>query len=102
MVGELIPGTVHTRFELQRPDIQIRDFDTGKIVETIRSDVPDLLSLDGKFYGNADDERIYRLASLNIRNRSSHVRLYSKDRDSHLPVSSRPTVPRYSIAGLAY
>jgi hypothetical protein len=47
VVGELTPGTVHTRFELQRPDIRIRDPKSGKIIDTIRSDVPDLLSLDG-------------------------------------------------------
>ncbi|KAF2806146.1 putative oxidoreductase [Mytilinidion resinicola] len=47
VVGELIPGTVHTRFELQRPEIRIRDPKSGRIIETVRSDVPDLLSLDG-------------------------------------------------------
>ncbi|ORX98945.1 hypothetical protein BCR34DRAFT_547762 [Clohesyomyces aquaticus] len=48
VVGELVPGTVHTQFELQRPNIRIRDPSTGEIVETIHSNVPDLLSLDGR------------------------------------------------------
>ncbi|SPQ24234.1 fc8ca640-7c5f-46e2-a4a9-268dcf486eb1 [Thermothielavioides terrestris] len=48
VVGELVPGTVHTHFQLQRPEVRIRDpARNNQIVETIRSDVPDLLSLHG-------------------------------------------------------
>jgi hypothetical protein len=51
VVGELVPGTVHTHFQLQRPEVRIRDpARNNQIVETIRSDVPDLLSLHGESY----------------------------------------------------
>ncbi|KAF2652016.1 putative oxidoreductase [Lophiostoma macrostomum CBS 122681] len=46
-VGDIDPGSVHTKLQLQRPDIRIRDPESGKIVETITSTVPDLLSLHG-------------------------------------------------------
>jgi hypothetical protein len=49
VVGELVPGSVHTHLQLQRPEVRVRDpAQDDKIVETIRSDVPDLLSLHGK------------------------------------------------------
>lgn len=47
VVGELVPGTVQTRVELQRPEVRIRDPVSGNIVERVRSNVPDLLSLHG-------------------------------------------------------
>lgn len=48
VVGELVPDSVHTHFQLQRPEVRIRDPARGhEIVESIRSDVPDLLSLHG-------------------------------------------------------
>ncbi|RYP76576.1 hypothetical protein DL771_001645 [Monosporascus sp. 5C6A] len=34
----------HSHLQLQRPDVKIRDVSTGKVVETVRSDVPDLIS----------------------------------------------------------
>ncbi|KAL2132843.1 hypothetical protein VTI74DRAFT_3242 [Chaetomium olivicolor] len=48
VVGELVPGSVHTHFQLQRPNVRVRDpTRNDEIVETIESDVPDLLSLHG-------------------------------------------------------
>lgn len=47
-VGNLIPDTTHSHLQLQRPNVRIRDPDTDKIVETVRSNVPDLVSLHGK------------------------------------------------------
>ncbi|KAI9928365.1 hypothetical protein MW887_002403 [Aspergillus wentii] len=47
VVGDIIPGTDHVHLQLQRPDIRIREPKTGEITETIRSNVPDLLSLHG-------------------------------------------------------
>ncbi|KAI1767909.1 NAD(P)-binding protein [Hypoxylon sp. FL1150] len=38
---------LHSRLQLQRPDVKIRDPSTGLIVETIRSDVPDLMFVTG-------------------------------------------------------
>jgi hypothetical protein len=49
-VGDIDPESVHTKLQLQRPNIRIRDPDSGKIVEKITSNVPDLLSLHGKLY----------------------------------------------------
>ncbi|KAF2249195.1 putative oxidoreductase [Trematosphaeria pertusa] len=47
VLGELAPESVHTKMQLQRPDVRIRDPESGRIVDTIHSDVPDLLSLHG-------------------------------------------------------
>lgn len=47
-VGDFIPGTAHAHTQLQVPDVPIIDPGTGEVVETIRSDVPDLLSLHGE------------------------------------------------------
>ncbi|KAJ5938840.1 NAD(P)-binding protein [Penicillium verhagenii] len=47
VVGDIIPGTDEARTQIQRPDIRVRDPQTDTIVESIRSDVPDLLSLHG-------------------------------------------------------
>jgi len=46
-LGELDPSTVSTKLQLQRPSVRIRDPTTKKIVDTIISTVPDLLSLHG-------------------------------------------------------
>ncbi|CAK7235874.1 hypothetical protein SCUCBS95973_009415 [Sporothrix curviconia] len=46
-VGTYIPGTVHAHTQLQSPNVAIMDPSTGNIVETIRSNVPDLMSLHG-------------------------------------------------------
>ncbi|ERT00989.1 hypothetical protein HMPREF1624_02225 [Sporothrix schenckii ATCC 58251] len=46
-VGNFIPGTLHSHTQLQKPDIKIIDPATKEIIETVRSDVPDLLSLHG-------------------------------------------------------
>ncbi|KAJ5815565.1 hypothetical protein N7474_007342 [Penicillium riverlandense] len=47
VVGDIIPGTDHVQLQIQRPDIRVRDPQTDAIIESIRSDVPDLLSLHG-------------------------------------------------------
>lgn len=46
-LGELDPSTVSTKLQLQRPSVRIRDPATKKIVDSITSKVPDLLSLHG-------------------------------------------------------
>lgn len=48
-MGDIIPGTDNARFQIQRPDIRVRDPQKDAIIESIRSDVPDLLSLHGKW-----------------------------------------------------
>lgn len=48
VLGELDPKTVQTRFQLQRPEIRIKDAMTGEIVDKVKSDVPDLISLHGR------------------------------------------------------
>ncbi|PYH49454.1 Gfo/Idh/MocA family protein [Aspergillus saccharolyticus JOP 1030-1] len=53
VVGDVIPETDHIQFQLQRPDIRVRDPTTGSVVETIRSDVPDLVSLHGHLPASA-------------------------------------------------
>ncbi|KAH6634749.1 hypothetical protein B0J18DRAFT_471661 [Chaetomium sp. MPI-SDFR-AT-0129] len=48
VVGDLTPESTHAHFQLQRPNVRIRDpAQNDNIVETIASDVPDLLSLHG-------------------------------------------------------
>jgi hypothetical protein len=47
VVGELEPSTVHAKSQLQRPDVRVRDPSTNEIVESMTSDVPDLLSVHG-------------------------------------------------------
>lgn len=47
VVGDVVPGTDHVHLGLQRPEIGLRDPKTGNIIDTVRSDVPDLLSLHG-------------------------------------------------------
>jgi hypothetical protein len=47
VVGELDSSTVHTKTQLQRPTVRVRDVSANKIVETVTSDVPDLLTVHG-------------------------------------------------------
>ena len=41
-------STVQAKAQIQRPDVRIRDPSTDKTIETIRSDVPDLLSFNAQ------------------------------------------------------
>lgn len=47
VVGDLEPGSVQSKLQLQRPDVRVRDPSTNKIIKTVKSDVPDLISLHG-------------------------------------------------------
>ncbi|KAL4934334.1 Gfo/Idh/MocA family protein [Aspergillus undulatus] len=47
VVGDVIPGSEDVHFQLQRPSVRVRDPQTKEIVETIQSDVPDLVNLHG-------------------------------------------------------
>lgn len=47
VVGDVVPGTDHVHLGLQHPEVGLRDPGSGNIIETVRSDVPDLLSLHG-------------------------------------------------------
>ncbi|RJE18091.1 hypothetical protein PHISCL_09571 [Aspergillus sclerotialis] len=47
VVGDIIPGSESVHFQNQRPEVRIRDPQSGSIIETIRSNVPDLISLHG-------------------------------------------------------
>lgn len=47
VVGDVVPGTDHVHFGLQHPEVGLRDPESGNIIDTVRSDVPDLLSLHG-------------------------------------------------------
>ncbi|KAK7184948.1 hypothetical protein DPSP01_002777 [Paraphaeosphaeria sporulosa] len=47
VVGDLESSSVHSQLQLQRPNVRVRDPSTNKIIKTIRSDVPDLISLHG-------------------------------------------------------
>ncbi|OTA99893.1 hypothetical protein M426DRAFT_324792 [Hypoxylon sp. CI-4A] len=38
---------LHSHLQIQRPDVKIRDPETGNIVETVKSDVPDLVHVIG-------------------------------------------------------
>ncbi|KAL1892594.1 hypothetical protein Sste5346_006879 [Sporothrix stenoceras] len=46
-IGNFIPGTVQSHTQLQSPDIKIIDPASKEVVETVRSNVPDLLSING-------------------------------------------------------
>lgn len=53
-IGEVLKETLHVHTQLQRPDVRIRDpAQDNAIVDTVRSDVPDLLSLHGTLAGSA-------------------------------------------------
>lgn len=47
VVGEFDSSTVHAKAQLQRPSVRVRDTSSKKIVETITSNVPDLLLVHG-------------------------------------------------------
>ncbi|KAL4970506.1 Gfo/Idh/MocA family protein [Aspergillus stella-maris] len=47
VTGDLISGSEDVHFALQRPEIRIRDPKTRQIIETVKSDVPDLVSVHG-------------------------------------------------------
>lgn len=47
VVGRLDLKTLRASKFIQRPEINVKDPRTGRIIETIQSDVPDLLSLSG-------------------------------------------------------
>ncbi|PWY90370.1 NAD(P)-binding protein [Aspergillus sclerotioniger CBS 115572] len=47
VVGDVIPGTDQVHTQIQRPEVRILDPQTGTFVDTIQTDVPDLLSLHG-------------------------------------------------------
>ena len=48
VVGDVQPGTLHPQLQLQRPVVRIRDPSTNSITRTVKSDVPDLISLNGR------------------------------------------------------
>ncbi|KAI1470397.1 NAD(P)-binding protein [Daldinia caldariorum] len=43
---------LHSQLQIQRPDVKMRDRSTGKIVKTVRSDVPDLIHVTGSLPGS--------------------------------------------------
>jgi hypothetical protein len=45
VVGQLDPPSIHSKAQIQRPNIRIRDPTTMQIVENTTTDVPDLLSV---------------------------------------------------------
>ncbi|KAL4949668.1 hypothetical protein BDW69DRAFT_202691 [Aspergillus filifer] len=47
VTGDIIPGSEKIHFALQRPSVRIRDPHTKQITETVKSDVPDLVSVLG-------------------------------------------------------
>ncbi|PWY83334.1 putative oxidoreductase [Aspergillus heteromorphus CBS 117.55] len=47
VVGDLVPGTDHIHLQVQRPDVRLRDAQSGEFVGHTRSNVPDLVSLHG-------------------------------------------------------
>ncbi|KAJ4304823.1 hypothetical protein N0V90_000351 [Kalmusia sp. IMI 367209] len=61
VVGEL--QSVHTKLQLQRPDVRIRESSSEKIIETVRSDVPDLISLHGTLQSSATIAYLFRRGS---------------------------------------
>jgi len=53
VVGRMNPNSVRASKFIQRPEINVKDPRTGRIIETIQSDVPDLLSLSGSLKKSA-------------------------------------------------
>ncbi|KAL1792529.1 hypothetical protein ACET3X_009036 [Alternaria dauci] len=45
VIGQLDPGSVHSKAQIQRPSVRIRDPKTMQVVESVTSNVPDLLSV---------------------------------------------------------
>ncbi|KID78855.1 Galactose/lactose metabolism regulatory protein GAL80 [Metarhizium brunneum] len=48
VVGDVVPETTGSRLQLQRRRVRVRDPENGEVVETVRSNVPDLLYLHGR------------------------------------------------------
>ncbi|KFG87197.1 putative oxidoreductase [Metarhizium anisopliae] len=48
VVGDVVPETTGSRLQLQRRRVRVRDPQNGEVVETVRSNVPDLLYLHGR------------------------------------------------------
>ncbi|KAF2625602.1 putative oxidoreductase [Macroventuria anomochaeta] len=48
VIGDVQPSTVQAKTQIQRPDIRIRGSSTNKIIKTVKSDVPDLLSFNAQ------------------------------------------------------
>lgn len=64
VLGELEPSSVHTKMQLQRPEIRIRDPKTKEIVGSMTSDVPDLLSLHGSLQTSSQTQKDATLSVL--------------------------------------
>ncbi|KAF2497122.1 NAD(P)-binding protein [Lophium mytilinum] len=64
VLGDLVPDSVAARLQLQRPDVRIRNPKTDEIVETVRSDVPDLVSLHGALQTSAHTQASATLSFL--------------------------------------
>ncbi|KAH6639539.1 putative oxidoreductase [Boeremia exigua] len=47
-IGDLEPSTVQSKSQIQRPEVRIRDPSSGAIIDTVTSDVPDLLSFNAQ------------------------------------------------------
>ncbi|KAF2997327.1 hypothetical protein E8E13_002742 [Curvularia kusanoi] len=47
-IGDIEYSTVQARAQIQRPDVRIRDPSTNSIVETVKSDVPDLITFNAQ------------------------------------------------------
>ncbi|KAK3197499.1 hypothetical protein GRF29_216g438733 [Pseudopithomyces chartarum] len=53
VVGDVSPDTAHSQLQLQRPDVRIRDPTTNKIIRTVKSNVPDLVSFHAQLESSA-------------------------------------------------
>lgn len=47
-IGDVDYSTVQAKAQIQRPDVRIRNPNTKDTIETVRSDVPDLVSLNAR------------------------------------------------------
>ncbi|KAL4934828.1 hypothetical protein BDV06DRAFT_208198, partial [Aspergillus oleicola] len=50
VVGDIIPGSEDVHFQLQRPNVRVRDPKSREIVGMVTSDVPDFVSLHGMYF----------------------------------------------------
>ncbi|EFY88449.1 hypothetical protein J3458_002308 [Metarhizium acridum] len=48
VVGDVVPETTGSRLQLQRRQVRVRNPESGEVVETVQSNVPDLLHLHGR------------------------------------------------------
>ncbi len=53
ILGDVQDDGAQARFQLQRPEIKLRDPNSGEIVGTVRTDVPDLFLLTGSLPASA-------------------------------------------------